>query len=68
MTDYSKRIKRLQRELAAEAYEKEPSRELSKLEKSFEESQDGKINSKGVGSVLGNLPSNQHHLVPLTCG
>ena len=45
MTDYSKRIKRLLRELAAEAYEKELSRELVKLEKSFEEWQDGKINS-----------------------
>ena len=45
MTDYSKRIKRLLREFTAEAYEKELSRELAKLDKSFEEWRDGKINS-----------------------
>ena len=45
MTEYSKHIKRLPRELAAEAYEKELSRELAKLEKSFEEWREGKINS-----------------------
>jgi hypothetical protein len=43
MTDYSKRIKRLLREFAAEAYEKELSRELAKLDMSFEEWRDGKI-------------------------
>ena len=37
MTEYSKHVKRLLRELAAEAYEKELSRELVKLDKSFEE-------------------------------
>lgn len=45
MTDYSKSIKRLLRELAAEAYEKELSRELAQLDKSFAEWRDGKINS-----------------------
>ena len=44
-TDYSKNIEHLLRELAAEAYEKELSRELAKLEKGFEEWRDGKINS-----------------------
>ena len=43
MTDYSKRIKRLLREFAVEAYEKELSRQLAKLDKSFEEWRDGKI-------------------------
>lgn len=45
MTDYSKSIKRLLRELAAEAYEKELSRELTQLDKSFAEWREGKINS-----------------------
>jgi hypothetical protein len=45
MTDYSKSIKHLLRELAMEAYEKELSRGLAKLEKSFEEWRGGKINS-----------------------
>jgi hypothetical protein len=45
MTEYSKHVKRLLRELAAEAYEKELSRELAKLDKSFEEWREGKINS-----------------------
>ena len=44
MTEYSKHVKRLLRELAAEAYEKELSRELAKLDKSFEEWREGKIN------------------------
>jgi len=44
MTEYSKHIKRLLRELAAEAHEKELSRELVKLDKSFEEWREGKIN------------------------
>jgi len=37
MAEYSKHVKRLLRELAAEVYEKELSRELVKLDKSFEE-------------------------------
>ena len=45
MGDYSKRIKRLLREFAAEAYEKELARELAKLDKSFAEWRKGKINS-----------------------
>jgi hypothetical protein len=45
MIDYSKNLKRLLRELAAEAYDKELSRELTKLEKSFEEWRNGKIDS-----------------------
>jgi hypothetical protein len=45
MTEYSKQVKRLLRELSAEAYEKELSRELAKLENSFEEWRAGKINS-----------------------
>jgi hypothetical protein len=45
MTEYSKQVKRLLRELAAEAYEKELARELAKLDKSFEEWREGKINS-----------------------
>ncbi len=45
MTDYSKHVKRLLRELAAEAYEKELSRELAKLEKSFDDWREGRINS-----------------------
>ena len=45
MTEYSKQIKRLLRELATDSYEKELSRELAKLEKSFEEWREGKINS-----------------------
>ena len=45
MTDYSKRIKRLLREFAAEAYERELARELARLDKSFSEWRDGKINS-----------------------
>lgn len=45
MTDYSKSIKQLLRELAAEAYEKELLRELTQLDESFAEWRDGKINS-----------------------
>jgi len=45
MTEYSKHVKRLLRELAAEAYEKELSRELAKLEKSFDDWREGRINS-----------------------
>jgi hypothetical protein len=45
MTEYSKHVKRLLRDLAAEAYEKELSRELTNLDKSFEEWREGKINS-----------------------
>jgi hypothetical protein len=45
MTEYSKHVKRLLRELAADAYEKELSRELAKLENSFEEWREGKIDS-----------------------
>ena len=45
MTEYSKHIKRLLRELAAEAFEKELARDLAKLEKDFEEWREGKINS-----------------------
>ena len=45
MAEYSKHIKRLLKELAAEAYEKELSRELAKLEKGFVEWRDGTINS-----------------------
>ncbi len=45
MTEYSKHIKRLLRELSAEAHDKELSRELAKLENSFEEWQKGKIDS-----------------------
>jgi hypothetical protein len=45
MNDYPKRIKRLLREFAAEAYEKELSRELARLDESFTEWRDGKINS-----------------------
>ena len=43
MNDYPKRIKRLLREFAAEAYEKELSRALARLDKSFAEWRDGKI-------------------------
>ena len=43
MDDYSKRIKRLLREFAAEAYEKELSLELARLDESFAEWRDGKI-------------------------
>src|SRR5215207_1731610 len=43
MNDYPKRIKRLLREFAAEAYEKELSRELGRLGESFAEWRDGKI-------------------------
>lgn len=45
MTEYSKHVKRLLRELAAEAYEKELSQALAKLYKRFEEWREGKINS-----------------------
>ena len=45
MTEYSKHVKRLLRELAAEAYEKELSRELAKLDKSFEEWREGEIDN-----------------------
>lgn len=45
MKDYPKSIKRLLREFAVEAYKKELSRELAKLDKSFEEWRDGKIDS-----------------------
>ena len=45
MTEYAMHIKRLLRELAAEAYEKERSRELAKLERSFGEWREGHINS-----------------------
>jgi hypothetical protein len=45
MNDYPKSIKRLLREFAAEAYEKELSRELARLDESFAEWRDGKINS-----------------------
>ena len=45
MTDSPKNIKRLLREFAAEAYEKELSRELARLDKSFSEWREGIINS-----------------------
>jgi hypothetical protein len=45
MTDYPKNIKRLLREFAAEAYEKELWRELARLDKSFSEWREGIINS-----------------------
>lgn len=45
MMDYSKSIKRSLRELAAEAYERELSRELAQLDKSFAEWREGKIDS-----------------------
>jgi len=45
MNDYPKSIKRLLREFAAEAYEKELSRELTRLDESFAEWRGGKINS-----------------------
>jgi hypothetical protein len=45
MNDYPKSIKRLLREFAAKAYEKELSRELARLDESFAEWRDGKINS-----------------------
>jgi hypothetical protein len=45
MNEYSKPIKRLLRKLAVEAYEKELSRELTQLDKSFVEWRDGKITS-----------------------
>ncbi len=45
MNDYPKKIKRLLREFAAQAYEKELSRELARLDESFAEWRDGKINS-----------------------
>jgi len=45
MADYSKNVKRLLREFAAEAHEKELARELAQLDKSFSEWRDGKISS-----------------------
>lgn len=45
MNDYPKNIKRMIREFAVEAYEKELSRELVRLDESFEEWRMGKIKS-----------------------
>jgi hypothetical protein len=45
MNDYPKNIKRLLGEFATEAYEKELSQELARLDASFAEWRDGKINS-----------------------
>jgi hypothetical protein len=45
MGDYSKRVKRLLREYAAEAYERELKRELIKLDTSFSEWRSGHISS-----------------------
>ncbi len=45
MTEYSKHIKRLLREFAAEACERELSRELARLDKSFSEWREGMINN-----------------------
>jgi len=45
MAEYSKNVKRLIREFAAEVYEKELSRELARLDKSFSEWRAGRINS-----------------------
>jgi len=45
MSDYSKSIKRLLRELASDAYERELERELEKLESCFTEWRTGKIDS-----------------------
>ena len=45
MGDYSKRIKRLLREYAAEAYERELQRELAKLDASFSKWRSGNIGS-----------------------
>ena len=45
MTEYSKNVKRLLREFAAEAHERELSRELARLDKSFSEWREGMINS-----------------------
>src|SRR6185369_1080785 len=44
MAEYTKNVKRLIREFAAEAYEKELSRELARLDKSFSEWRAGRIN------------------------
>jgi hypothetical protein len=48
MPKYSKKIKRLLREYATEAYERELHRELSKLAESFTEWRDGAISSGGL--------------------
>ncbi|MCB9135240.1 MAG: hypothetical protein H6636_07425 [Anaerolineales bacterium] len=45
MNNYPKHIKRLLRELAAEAYEKELARELTRLDKNFSEWREEKISS-----------------------
>lgn len=45
MGDYSKRIKRLLREYAAEAYERELKRKLTKLDANFSEWRSGNIGS-----------------------
>jgi hypothetical protein len=45
MNDYSKKIRRLLREFAAKSYEEELSRQLARLDESFAEWRDGKINS-----------------------
>jgi hypothetical protein len=45
MADYSKKVKRLLRELMTEAYERELHRELTKLDRSFSEWRSGSISS-----------------------
>jgi hypothetical protein len=45
MAEYSKNVKRLIREFAAEAHEKELSRELARLDRSFSEWREGRIDS-----------------------
>ena len=52
MNDYPKNIKRLLREFAAEAYDKELSRELVQLDESFAEWRNGNINNDELSNRI----------------
>jgi hypothetical protein len=52
MRDYPKPIKKLIREYHGKAYEKELHRELTKLDRSFTEWRDGKIDSWDLGNRI----------------
>lgn len=52
MNDYPKNIKRLLRQFAAEAYEKELSLELARLDQGFAEWRSGKINSRELSDRI----------------
>jgi len=59
MREYPNKIKKLIREFAAEAHERELHRELAKLDRRFTEWRDGKLGSGGNSLAL--FTQNEQH-------